>query len=941
MTRIGHVLKGAGAAVLLAVVVAGVPWALWHFIGWPLPHHLPTPHQVGHALGQAGISDRALIDALAVVVWCTWAMLMVSIAAEIPAALAGRHATRLPLAGLFQPVSGRLVTAVAVALLALGPRSAHATAPASVGGLSTAPTRDLVAAVTIKDADSPATLGTEKGHDLTSQSDPALSDSALSGALRPLRVAAPSPVSGIPPAVPIAAGTTAATSRTYVVQPGDTLWAIAEAQLGDPLRWSDIYALNEGRLQPDGRTLSDPHWIYPDWTLILPPGPSLSVAAQPPTSIPDQVPTVPADPAPPPQRASDPPAVSTPATPTPAPTAHQLERPTLSRPDGDPHAPRGDEPVQLASGSVVAGSFAAGVLSALAAGRVRRRRHYRPQAPGPGGQVDSDIEAGGLRDLLVAVQANGHVDDAELTPGVSSEPAPMTATPDDDALAHPDVIDAASRGDEVVHLGLCDWPGMTLSGRGATSALRAWLAALLARNGPYGTEILAVEPLGDRLFPGLAVPGLRRVGSLADALYRLESASADRRSQLAEGNASDAASHRGLFPEDPLPFLLVVTDLVPDSLVSRWGAMVECASTLGIGALVCLPEHVSEAPCDGGLRLVIGEHGSLEQVTPPPLADLLQGSRLFQVGAVEGVDLLGPIASVHNGDAFEQRSEQQGVSAENFDGRAADVSSNGVGSRAEGEEAEVAGWPDLEDRAGEAPIWVELFGPARVEARGETIDGGLRASAYELLAWYAMHPDGAAAEVAIEALWPDASAKRGRERFWTALGNLRSRLQGPGEQRLEILTKSGKHYRPDPSALDLDLWRFEAALTEATQATEPADVLHALEAASAAYGGDFYPGADSLWVIAVREDLHRRAMDVQIRMSELCLDIDRADAAIAALERAIELDPICEEAYRRLIALQDAPRSRRRRSANLAAPPRPPDRARPRARSRDDRTGPT
>ena len=56
------------------------------------------------------------------------------------------------------------------------------------------------------------------------------------------------------------------TSTSYVVQRGDTLWGIAEHQLGDPLRWQEIYQLNEGRPQPDGRALTDPHWIYPGWT---------------------------------------------------------------------------------------------------------------------------------------------------------------------------------------------------------------------------------------------------------------------------------------------------------------------------------------------------------------------------------------------------------------------------------------------------------------------------------------------------------------------------------------------------------------------------------------------------------------------------------------------------------------------------------------------------
>jgi hypothetical protein len=97
----------------------------------------------------------------------------------------------------------------------------------------------------------------------------------------------------------------------------------------------------------------------------------------------------------------------------------------------------------------------------------------------------------------------------------------MTAIPETDALVHPDVIEVGIRNDEVVRLGFCEWPGLNVAGPGAPSVLRAWLAALLARNGPYGAEILVVGPLGDRLFPALELPGLRRVETAESALSRL------------------------------------------------------------------------------------------------------------------------------------------------------------------------------------------------------------------------------------------------------------------------------------------------------------------------------------------------------------------------------------------------------------------------------------
>ncbi|HMK63021.1 MAG TPA: LysM peptidoglycan-binding domain-containing protein, partial [Acidimicrobiales bacterium] len=56
---------------------------------------------------------------------------------------------------------------------------------------------------------------------------------------------------------------------TYLVQPRDTLWGIAERCLGDPLRWSEIASLNVGR-QEGTTTFEDPNWIYPGWVLLLP-----------------------------------------------------------------------------------------------------------------------------------------------------------------------------------------------------------------------------------------------------------------------------------------------------------------------------------------------------------------------------------------------------------------------------------------------------------------------------------------------------------------------------------------------------------------------------------------------------------------------------------------------------------------------------------------------
>ena len=60
------------------------------------------------------------------------------------------------------------------------------------------------------------------------------------------------------------------TTHVYVVQPGDTLWALAARYLGNPLRYQELFALNRGISQADGHTLVDPDLIYPGMKLLFP-----------------------------------------------------------------------------------------------------------------------------------------------------------------------------------------------------------------------------------------------------------------------------------------------------------------------------------------------------------------------------------------------------------------------------------------------------------------------------------------------------------------------------------------------------------------------------------------------------------------------------------------------------------------------------------------------
>ena len=84
--------------------------------------------------------------------------------------------------------------------------------------------------------------------------------------------------------------------KYYLVPPpgngdAESLFTIAADTLGDGSKWTEIFRLNEGRLQPDGERFTNPRMIRPGWVLQLPADAAGPVhagplpAVTPPTSV--------------------------------------------------------------------------------------------------------------------------------------------------------------------------------------------------------------------------------------------------------------------------------------------------------------------------------------------------------------------------------------------------------------------------------------------------------------------------------------------------------------------------------------------------------------------------------------------------------------------------------------------------------------------------------
>ena len=75
----------------------------------------------------------------------------------------------------------------------------------------------------------------------------------------------------------VAAPSDVGESDVHVVVPGDTLWDIAEDELGSGIEWSQIWQENAGADMGAGRTFDDPDLILPGWELELPDDDSAAV----------------------------------------------------------------------------------------------------------------------------------------------------------------------------------------------------------------------------------------------------------------------------------------------------------------------------------------------------------------------------------------------------------------------------------------------------------------------------------------------------------------------------------------------------------------------------------------------------------------------------------------------------------------------------------------
>lgn len=353
--RARDLLHGVAAVAVLTAVILGVPVALTVGIGWPLPRGLPSWDELSRALTNGDVADTTWLKAIACVVWVAWANFALAVAVETIASAQGRTAPPVAvIAGPARVAAGRLVAGVALVVASLAPRipaqalpplpaatavvdSPAPAAPAQPGPLPLDDPAAWHAGQTHAGQPPPKSWTVARHQTLWGIAERALGDGERWVELWNLNRGEPQPggraltdpallEAGWTLLLPADADVPAASPTGHEVAVGDTLWSIAEDTLGDGERWGELWELNRGRPQDNGRALSDPDLLTPGWSLLLPGTAESAVTAVAPPAVtnPPAATTAPSTPTPGPSPAANgsttskpPPDTSPPSVPTP------------------------------------------------------------------------------------------------------------------------------------------------------------------------------------------------------------------------------------------------------------------------------------------------------------------------------------------------------------------------------------------------------------------------------------------------------------------------------------------------------------------------------------------------------------------------------------------------------------------------------------------------
>ncbi|MFM9442582.1 BTAD domain-containing putative transcriptional regulator [Streptomyces acidiscabies] len=786
-------MRGLLATGMLTALAAGIPWGLIHYVGRPLPRKVPTWPEIETVL-LTPMSNTFLLNTLACLLWVSWTAFVIDITRAVLDELRVLPRPALPRTGPLDTLATALVSAILLTVLA---RPAVAEAPAA------------------------AVVATS------------LQNRHVDG---PWRIVAHT------------AGEWR-TAGTVEVRPPhggihDSLWRIAERTLGDGDRWPQIYALNHGRPQPDGHTLTHPDLIRPGWILRLPQDHQARPA---PTPSPRQ-----------------PPHSNTPTTPSPSPTP---------MPPAPTRTPRAGPGITLPTGAYVGIGLAALVTAALVTVRLRNRVRYRP---GSGDRTDLTL-APVVRALRIA-------HDTTTQPGPAEDEAGSPAPPPADGRVI-GVKDGQARA-----LDLARTRGIGLIGPGAPDAARALLVAALAEPATeFIIPALDIEPLlGDLT----THPTTLHITDTLDAALDLMEAELLTRTHTTPDHDLILIATPAAHTEPRLQAILDngSTLHLAGILLGPWPP----------GGTAHLHPDGTIAATSTSLASLTGTR--LFTLPATDTHDLLR--LLHQAQPHTHNPQVVPLRTRRHDPATEAPSPHREPPPRNSP-RPSPPRTTTPQESPQPPEAEDT--QDTTDSPPPLRLTVLgrtrllLHPPDGTEPTDLTPT--LTRRQREVLAHLALHPDGTHRDTLTATLWPDAPPDRPYNTFHATVSQLRRTLRTATRGAITAITTcTDGYYTLDPDQADVDLWHLQHALDTTHHLPEP-ERRPALEHTIDLYTGVFAADLSADWTEAPREALHRAFLDTVSSLVRILRTTD-PEEALTLLERARAFDRYNEAIYRDIARFQ-------------------------------------
>lgn len=530
-------IRRAWSLIALLVILAGVPVFLWHATGSPGTEGLPDLEGLKRAIDLRWVPLQWAIVILAMVAWLLWVYLALAVLVRIGGHFERhfRTAGRMWAASeafAWSPVKVMVDVVLGAALVTstVTNGSARAVASQQHSGWSTVIAPHVAAIRSQHAAISNGSIGHAQRY-----------ANAPEPTYRPRR--SPHPRS----------------MRSYVVRPGDSLWSIAEAKLGDPYRWTDIWKLNRGREVDDGERLERPGFIRPGWTLVLPgerthedrdhnQEKSASESAHEKRTDRRSA-----------RMALENNGASPSSTHHAAPSSEQEPASPTNQDDSET-----GRRIELPSGTAVALGFVSGFLSALGLRQLLKRRARRPQ-PLTRGWPSARTEPTVKARFIGALVRNREQVEAESITAIEQ----IVASPTQVILGHRDGIPVITNQRGTMYFFTGEKPEVI-------SYMRDLALHTLVSHGT-DTEVWTNEDLG---MAGLR--GLRTFNDARSLVSELEIEILKRHRMFDEEEIESWESHQKVWPDDPLPLVIAITadDIVP--LHNRLAAVSTQGRDLGL-----------------------------------------------------------------------------------------------------------------------------------------------------------------------------------------------------------------------------------------------------------------------------------------------------------------------------------------------------------------------